>query len=323
MTGVIDGHHFAGGDGIICCTVGSRQFAFRGADIRYVARAEKLRDDGADDGRVGSLKIGGQTIPVFGLGRTLGQAAPDGTAGRQVDQHIAVTGHPGALVGWLVDRITRAAVSEGPTVVPLPSMLGAPADAWFDALVRLGDTSMLLLAPDHLDPRVAREHGDSAAPFQPAPTATTVRTESSEPMALLFSTPALPACNTSRYAISAKQIVAIVQALPLIPVPGSVNYVTGVSWWRNTVVPVIDFRDRDTRHAVPQGRYLLAQCGGRLRGTIVALPIDPEIALHKPAAADLGVAAAPLPPFVDGLFGVGGDTAALLNLDALLTVKGT
>jgi chemotaxis signal transduction protein len=318
-----DDRGFAGGDGIICCTVGSRQFAFRGADIRHVARAETLRPDTADDGRLGSLKISGQTIPVFGLGRTLGEPVPAAAAARHGDQHIAVTGRPGELVGWLVDRIARASAAEGPTVVPLPHVLGAPAAAWFDALVRLGDTSMLLLAPDHLDPRVTPAPAGSAPACQPAPIAPAARNDRTEPMALLFSTPALPPCHAPRYAISAKQIVAIVQALPLIPVPGSVDYVTGVSWWRNTVVPVIDFRSREDRHAVPQGRYLLAQCGGRLRGTIVAVPIDPEIALHKPAASDLGVSAASLPPFVDGVFGVGGDTAALLNLDALLSVKGT
>jgi len=122
--------------------------------------------------------------------------------------------------------------------------------------------------------------------------------------------------------MSARQMVAIVQDLPQIPVPGSAAHVTGVGWWRHAAVPMIDFRDRAERAAAVQpGRCLLARCGGALRGTIVALPIDPEVAVHQPAPADRNLAATSLPSFVDGAFQVGGETAALLNLDALLTIN--
>ena len=110
------------------------------------------------------------------------------------------------------------------------------------------------------------------------------------------------------------------RALTIIKVPGSADHVTGVSWWRNTVVPVIDFRSRNAA-AVPHGRFLVAQCGGGLRGMLVAFPIDSEVAMHKPTDSDRGLTDTSLPPFVDGAFQVGGETAALLNLDALLTIN--
>ena len=309
---------FGGGDGFICCTVGSQQFAFRAADVRHVSRADKLRVGTDEDGRVGTLKTSGQMIPVFRLGGALGEPAAAGGPARDADQHIAVTGRPGELVGWLVDHLARAVDSEGATVVPLPRLVGAQATTWFDALVRLGETLVLLLAPHRIGPfgtPLTESHHATSAPSGVTPQLPTV------PMTLLFSTPALPRCAAPRYAISARQIVAIVKALQLIRVPGSAQHVTGVSWWRNTAVPVIDFRDRpDGAAALSHSRCLLAQCGGSLRGTIVAVPIDPDIDTHKPADSDRGLTDTSLPPFVDGAFHVGGETAALLNLDTLLTI---
>ena len=308
----------AGGDGLIGCTVGSRQFAFRASDVLHVSRADKLRGDSGDDGRIGILKMSGQTIPVFRLGRTLGEPANDDVT-RDADQHIAVTGRPGELVGWLVDRLARAVVADGTTIMPLPRILGARAAAWFDALVRLGDHSVLLLAPHRFGPFAAPRIDRCDSTESPAVLTPQV---SIAPMTVLFSTPALPNCTTSRYAISARQMVAIVQDLPQISVPGCAEHVTGVGWWRHTAVPLIDFRNRAERAAAgANGRCLLVRCGATLRGTIVALPIDSDVAVHKPASADRNLDATSLPPFVDGAFQVGGDTAALLNLDALLTIN--
>ena len=311
-----------GDDGIICCTVGSRQFAFRGGDVRHVARGEALRADAAADGRVGVLRIGGQSVPVFALGRALGDAAP---AVRHADQHIAVTGEPGALAGWLVDRIARTTIPDAAAVMPLPDIIGAPATSWFDALVNLGDTSVLLLAPQHLHPLADRppdreapgRSQEPAGSSQASPGLSRGLSAQGEPLVVLFSTAALPRSDARRYALSARQIAAIVQPLPLITVPGSAAYVTGVSCWRDAVVPVIDFRDPVDRDPAPHARCLLAQCDGRLRGTIVAVPIESEVAVHKPAATDRRLDTTSCPPFAAGMFTVGGDTVALLDLNAL------
>ena len=306
-----------GDDGIICCTVGSRQFAFRGRDVRHVARGEALRADASADGRVGALRIGGQNVPVFALGRALGE--PAAAAMRTADQHIAVTGEPGALAGWLVDRIARTAIPDSAAVMPLPDLIGAPATSWFDALVNLGDASVLVLAPQHLNPLADRDAGweTHGTPGLSRGLSEAAAGEQGEPLVVLFSTAALPGSDAQRYALSARQIAAIVQPLPMITVPGSAAYVTGVSWWRDAVVPVIDFRDPVDRDPAPHARCLLAQCGGRLRGTIVAVPIASEVAVHKPAATDRRLDPASCPPFTAGMFSAGGETVALLDLDAL------
>ena len=311
---------FAGGDGLICCAAGSQQFAFRASDVRHVSRADRLRSSADEDGRAGTLKVsGGQMIPVFHLGRALGEPATAGGRPRDADQHIAVTGRPGEMVGWLVDHLARAVMADGTTVMPLPHIRGTRAAGWFDALVRIGDRSVLVLAPDRLGPFARPRTSAVISPGMPPPLTRQVATA---PMTVLFSTRALPRAAASRYALSARQMVAIVQDLPQIPVPGCAGHITGVGWWRQTAVPLIDFRDRADRAAAGQHeRCLLARCGGALRGTIVALPIDADVAVHRPASGDRNLAATSLPPFVDGAFQVGGETAALLNLDTLLTIN--
>jgi chemotaxis signal transduction protein len=268
----------AQGDEFIRCTVGARQLAFRAVDVAHTARVDRLRPGADADGRIGSLDISGQAIPVFDLGRTLGAPPSAGTASPVVNQHIAVTGRPGELVGWVVDGMAPAVWAGGTTIVPLPPMVGAPATSWFQAVVRYRGDSVLVLTPSRLR---------------------------CEPMSHVGSAPPRPRADVPRFAIGPRQIVAIVKALPINDVPGSAAHVIGVSWWRNALVPVIDFRGRTALEAAPRGRFLLALCGGRRRGGIVAFPI---------------ASASSLPTFVDDAFHVGDETAGLLNLDTLLTM---
>ncbi len=62
-------------------------------------------------------------------------------------------------------------------------------------------------------------------------------------MAVIFSTTVLPRCEARRYALSGRQIAAIVQPTAPIAVPGSARHVTGVTLVARAVVPVIDFRE--------------------------------------------------------------------------------
>ena len=143
--------------------------------------------------------------------------------------------------------------------------------------------------------------------------------EPAEHVVLLFSTPALPSAGSSRFALSGKRIAAITQPIPAIAVPGSAPHVTGVSWWRNAVVPVIDFRGPgDHDDTEERRRCVIAQCGPRLGNTLVAFPVDAELAMHRPSVSDRLVADAQCPPYVSGMFEIDGEVIALLDLDALL-----
>jgi chemotaxis signal transduction protein len=302
-------------DTLVCCAVGDTQYALRGSEVRQIVRVEQMRAAPGRGGRVGTLDEGGdRAIPVFRLADILGHGAPRGTQG--AGHHIAVTGERGQAVGWLVDRVARTPVSEDAQVVSLPALVGGTAALWFDALVRLGDHSMLLLAPESLNPLARRKAPAATAAAAPARQAAA---EPGERIVLLFSTPALPVCPAARFAISGRRIAAITQPEPPIPVPGSARHVAGLVWWRHAVVPVIDFRGPG-EHDDPASRrrHIVAQCGARLGSSLVALPVDPESAMHRPGPEDHRAAGVPAPPFVSGVFEVGGETVALLDLDALL-----
>jgi chemotaxis signal transduction protein len=303
-------------DGIVCCTVGDEQYALRSGDVRHIARADELQREAGPRGRVGTLRVGDDAVPVFALGRVLERP----TAGP--GHHIAVTGDRGSLAGWLVDRIVRMALPDSTSVVALPAVLGATAAHWFEALIAIDDDSVLLLSPALLNQgaggfaRAGAETSVFAAPAGPAGPAP-------EPLVVIFSTPALPAAARehaiSRYALSARQIAAITQPLPIVTIPGSARHVVGVSWWRQAIVPVIDFRNGTGEYAACS-RWLVVQGGHRPAENLMALPIDADVRLHRASSDDRPVPGFPHPPFARGVFGVTNEPVALLDLGALLAV---
>lgn len=303
-------------DGILCCEVGRERYAFRSSDIRHVERAEYVRVDGGTDGRRGTLRLGSQQVPVFALGQVLGGTSSNYTP-HGGEGHVAITGERGALVGWQVDRIARAPRLGAGDIAALPPILGAPATSWFEGLVRLDDDeSALLIAPHHLasgrqvvegrDPEVAFERRAPTPAIDP------------EPVAVVFSTTALPASAAIRYALSGRQIAAIVQSTEIIAVPGCSDRVRGVMWWRRVVVPVIDFRNAADRDATPPRRRLIVQCGARQHVSLIAFSIDSEVVMCRPATDHRLLPAVACPPFASGVFDVNGEAVALLDLDALL-----
>lgn len=302
-------------DGLLCCDVGHERYAFRGGDVRHVERAECMRAD-RSDGRVGTLTLGARHVPVYALADVLGRPASD----RQLavhDGHIAVTGDRHAMAGWLVDRIARAPQPAPGDVAPLPPLVGAPATSWFEGIVRLSDdASVLLLAPDRLtSPIAAVDNRDAGIVFErPRP----IAAGEPEPVAVVFSTSVFPASAARRYALSGRQVAAVVQPAAPIPVPGCSGYVLGVTWWRGAVVPVVDFRDPADRGGAHR-RRLIVQCGPRRHGSLVAFSIDSEVIMCRPAADHRRLPAVSCPPFASGVFDINGDAVALLDLDALLT----
>jgi chemotaxis signal transduction protein len=303
-------------DALLCCDVGVERYAFRNTDVRHIERAEHLQPHSGGDGRLGALTLGDQHVPVFGLGRALGRSPIEGHS-RIRDSYIAVTGDRHALVGWLVDRIARP--HSGVTnLVPLPTVVGAPATSWFDAIVQFADeTAALLIAPRHLHPiSPATAPRTIESVFEPPrPPA---RARLSEPVAVVFSTGALPDSAGRRCALSGRQIAGIVQPTAVIPVPGCAPFVVGITWWRGAAVPVVDFRAPDQRPASPPHRRLIAQCDGRHRGALVAFSIDSEVVMWRPTGEDRLLPDAVCPPFTFGVFDVGGDAVGLLDLGRLV-----
>ena len=303
-------------EGLVCCTAGDREFALREADVRQVVPGEKMRTVGGDDTIAGTLDLDGRAVPVFRLESVLGRTASPRHA-RGTGGHIAVTGDGREIVGWLVDGVVRTPLSDDTKLSPLPAIIGPAARSWFEALVKLDGTSILLIAPQYLNP-LAQHTANPDAPTTFAPVGQGKTADATEPIVLLFSTPALPRSAAARFALNGRQVAAIAQPMSTIPVPGSATYVMGVAWWRDLVGPVIDFRGwSEHDDGTERRRQLIAQCGPRLGNALVAFEVDAEITLHRPGAGDQKAAGVPCPAFAAGMFDIGGEPVALLDLDLL------
>ena len=304
------------GKGLLRCRIGRDEFAMRAAEVRHVARADQMRADGGADGRIGSLALGGHSVPVFAMSTAMGLG--DADAPVVSDQHIAVTGEPHQLVGWLIDHVGRT-VADG-RIAPLPASIGGAARRWFEGVVTFteGDVPLLLVSPRQLDPL----HDVVEAPplADLAEDVTVIETSTSaQPVALIFSTDALPASAARRFALSGRQVAAITQPTLPIAVPGSARHVAGLTLWRNTAVPVLDFREEGDRVTAGE-RQLIARCKSGGRSSLVAFLIDAEIAMHHPDTQNKSLDV-PCPPFSSGMFDIDGEAVALLDVDALLTLS--
>jgi chemotaxis signal transduction protein len=302
-----------GGD-FLRCAVGDREFAIRAHHVCHVSRSDQLRATNTDDGQLGALTLGGQTVPVLSLRDALGLG---GRHGEQPSEgHIAVTGNPGALTGWLVDRLARETLTTAVAVLPLPPCVGERSCQWFEGIVVVPDDDPLLLlnlgAVRSLEPPAQAEGAELTVFARSVPRSTTA-----DPIALVFTTPALPAPGACRFAISGQQVAAIVHPSVLLRLPGCAAHVVGLTVWRDAVVPVFDFRQPANRTPDPRARRLIARCDSARRAGYIALEIDADVLLHRPAAEDRRLDEAECPPFATGMFDIDGDTVALLDLNAL------
>lgn len=291
-------------DGFLCCLVGADQYALRGVDVALVTRADEMRASAADDGRVGVLPRPGEEIPVYSLAALLGGRRDARTA----DRHVVVTGAAGSRYGLLVDRLVRSG-GDGASVVPLPSVVGGAAVRWFEGLLSLQETSCLVLAPEGLRPGGHAPAGGAAAPsaarLRPAPEVSG--------LVLTFSSAALPSAAVKRHAVSAARVAAVVQSMPLVPVPGCGPHVAALGAWRSAAVVVLDF-SRGAAVTAGSRRFLVLRCG---QGAQIAIAVDADTALLR-ATADNVVAAANVPAgYVRGVFTIGGEDVALVDVDRL------
>ncbi|HZT75832.1 MAG TPA: chemotaxis protein CheW [Vicinamibacterales bacterium] len=291
---------------LVCCRVGGDLYALTHDDVRSVARADAVRLERGADGRVGTLAFAGAAVPVYRLSARLGC----GDHAASADRHVVITRGDGEPFGLLVDHINRTRVAEDERIQPLPSIVGALASSRFAGLVPLGDVLCLVLSPSAIDPIGPRAYTPSDRAAADAAATAAVRSAAAD-LALIFSTDAIPRRERTRYALNAKRVVALVQALPSIAVPGAAPFVAAVGWWRRSVVPILDFRRADARAAAAGStRYLIARCGAPLGRALVAFATGADLTLHRATADDRLI--------TEGIFGIGREPVALLDLDRLV-----
>jgi chemotaxis signal transduction protein len=299
------------GSTIVCCAVGPNHYAFDGADVRFIVRSEQLRPAPPDApaGCVGILRAD-VDIPVYLLARHVAGAAASGA-----HSHIVVTQGAGRPIGWLVSNTIRNTRDSESSVLPLPPIAGPLAASWFKGLIKLADRPYLLLSPRGLDPSASSHPPAAYAPVIPPPPHDAAAGQA----VVLFATVALPPSRVARYAVSARQVLAVVaQTLPATPLPSGKPQVNAVALWRDIAVPVVDFRGRVPDGRDTKARYLIAHCGALLKYAPLALPIEQGVALHKAGPADRQLPRdAGDPPYLAGVFEIGGELVGLVDIDKL------
>ena len=292
-------------EGVVCCTLGRERFAFRNADVRLVARAEQMRVSASANGRLGVLYHGDVAVPVYRLAALLGLRSHESSDAR----HIVVTSGAAGPFGVLSDHAVRFAAADRYEVLPLPDFVGSRAGSWFAGMLQAGELFCPLLSAAGIEPGpTPRAHHGVAAPRSGRDRIAQARATD---LIVTFRSAALPACDGDRYAICARQIAAVVQSLPSIPLPGASSFVRGVSSWHESAVPIVDFVGRG---APVHARHLLVRTPG---GGCAALPVEPDITLRHASSAHRQLNPGST-PFVIGLFAAGDERLALIDVDALV-----
>jgi chemotaxis signal transduction protein len=289
-------------DGVVCCTIGAEQFAVRAADVRLVARVEHMRVAGGPHGQVGVLDQGAVPVPVYNLAVLLDRRAAE-TRGAQ---HVVLLSAGARSIGVIVDRAVRMPGESDAHVMPLPRFVGRRCHGWFGGLLQAGDWLCLLLSPRGIDPETDHTPAHHAAPGP----GTRRRTEpAAADLVVTFQSAALPRCATARYALCARQVAGVVQALQVMPLPGAPSFVAGLSSWQGAAVPLVDFTGAQ-RHS----RFLLV----RTQDGCAAIPVEADVALRHASSEHRQVGGRSA-PFITGLFETGDERIALLDVDALVS----
>lgn len=299
---------------MIQCSVGGETFALEMARVRGIHRTDRLAVDRGPGGRLGTLPAADGPVPVYGLAQRLGCPV------------LPPSGPPNVVVlnaepcwGLLVDRVSQAMHVPEEQVVSLPG-LAVPADGGaFQGVLTLPTGLMLVLDPDALSPfghRVASGRHGAKAVSLPAP-----RSSGAGQLVIFATAPEEPGRRPVRFGLSVTQLAEVLDAQPILGVPGAADFVLGLLAWRGQPVPVIDLDRRvraDGGGDLPSGRILVAATPAR--DELVAFPVQAAIrtvrlpVAHLPCEREL-----PLDRrFSLGAFELKNETVSVLDLDRVL-----
>lgn len=298
-------------ESLVRCEIHGQPYAFDSSDVRLIVRSDRITPatDPADR-RIGVVH-GPEIIPVYPVPVLLGlrQAAGRG-------EHVIVTAALGRLAAWQVDRVVRGPRDPASQRLPLPELAGPVARRWFKALLSDEGDSSLVCSPGGMDPRVRSGPG---ADHGPGPANVWTNPSAVNGAVALFSSEALPFCSASRYAVSARRVLAVAHALHVRTVPGTPPHVVGLASWMGYAVPVLDLGPRQGPTVPTSGRFLILHCDAGPKRWPIAVAIERDVVLHRATAADKAVPEhARCVPAGLQLFEVSGERVGLLDVDVLV-----
>lgn len=227
------------------CRVGADRFAVDLSALLGIERTDRLQLAPAESGGERAAEIGWllgarEDVPVHGLARLLGRPAAREARGSGVV--LIYSGRSGAgRFGVLVDGIER---SDRPTeaIHPLPELFLRWGIFGFPSVVEEAGTLSLLLDFAAL---VAGRAESREAKWRIRPGAgkhdgAQVATRPASRVLIADLNARSVGGQRVSIAFAAGQVAEVVEALPILQVPGAPAHLPGVILWRNTPLPVLD-----------------------------------------------------------------------------------
>lgn len=283
------------------CRVGADRFAVDLSALLGIERTDRLQLAPAESGSERAAEIGWllgarEDVPVHSLARLLGRSAAS-RAARGAGVVLVHSGRSGAgRFGVLVDGIER---SDRPTeaIHPLPELFLRWGIYGFRGVVEEAGALSLLLDFAALVAGRA-ESLEPQYPVRPAADKQDGAEIATRPASRVLIADLNARSSEGRQvsiALAAGQVAEVVEALPIVPVPGAPAHLPGMILWRDTPLPVLDL----ARNLTGPGRFepldlqaarFVVVAAGPFH---VAVPVGREVRFER---LPLPVRPLPLPP---------------------------
>ncbi len=293
----------------IRCGIGDETYALDMSRVRSIQRTDDLRPNAQLEAKnsapVGWLPNNKGDIPVFSLAELLERPYPASPSmgNSNTLQRVIVLDTKPQPWALQVDRVLPVAQIPADHVTLLPPIVANPSIDYFQGIINLEQTLMMLLSPAWLDSVTpdnptgykAKIHpqnithadaGKPAANTQESKTYHFNKQISKSGYMLVFSTTLpQPGERPLSFGLSVSQVPEVLNSLPLVPVPGVLPFVLGLVNWRNRPVPVINLNSRlglaSPLNPSTNGQNRLIITRGTTRDTFVGFPIEPEIRMLR------------------------------------------
>ncbi len=220
---------------IVPCYLGGNRYSFDIADITALTEDGLVNKTAAEGPIRGWIQRRGQRVPVYSLAERLG-LAQEAETGSEVAIILKRGAEPIAVS---VDRVTQPLDVESANIHPLP----AAADPSLRNLIRnvLWHEQELWL---HMDAARLSGAARQAPAGRHAPSAARQQEGDSgqgSGAILAFGIPSInPGEREVLFAVSARQVLEILEEASPVPVPASPSHLRGLIAWRKRPVPLID-----------------------------------------------------------------------------------
>lgn len=222
-------------------TADGHVFCFQSSEVKTIGLREdcSLLDEPASNGLLGQMPYAGHDIPVLGLRHALGKPWPIAN----LREHVVVVSVENSCCGFLVDDVQRAQDVDPQNLSPLPKLATNPQLKYFRGVVRLPNvTDDLLQSALILSPQGLLCMDDATADFTLPPLDLgNLLAQRGARHKKLIQFPLAPADDHELAIVfSATEVVEVIPAAELLPVPHAGPTFQGLLPWRNRFVPIVE-----------------------------------------------------------------------------------